>query len=31
MSSFQKWAADQGFLQSMACLGPVVIESPEEA
>ena len=30
MSSFQKWAADQGFLQSMACLGPLVIESPEE-
>lgn len=30
MSSFYKWAADQGFLQSMACLGPLVIESPEE-
>ena len=30
MSSFQKWAAHQGFLQSMACLGPLVIEGPEE-
>ena len=30
MSSFYKRAADQGFLQSMACLGPLVIESPEE-
>lgn len=30
MSSFQKWAASQGFLQSMSCLGPLVIESPEE-
>lgn len=30
MSSFYKWAADQGFLQSMACLGPLVIENPEE-
>ena len=30
MSSFIRWVADQGFLQSMACLGPLVIESPEE-
>lgn len=30
MSSFREWVNDQSFLQSMACLGPLVIESPEE-